>query len=62
MPDESRSSNKQHPIELIPDFLYESHYEFVTRLAYELWEQRGAHSVRRTSTGSQRNKPCTRRW
>jgi hypothetical protein len=41
MPDESRSSNKQHPIELIPDFLYESHYEFVARLAYELWVQRG---------------------
>ena len=41
MPDESRSSNKQHPIELIPDFLYESRYEFVARLAYKLWVQRG---------------------
>lgn len=37
MLDESRPSDKQQPLELIPDSPYESHYEFVTRLAYELW-------------------------
>jgi len=41
MPDDSRTSDKHKPLELIPDFLYESHYEFVARLAYELWVQRG---------------------
>jgi hypothetical protein len=41
MPDESRPSDKQQPLELIPDFSYESHYEFVARLAYKLWVQRG---------------------
>jgi hypothetical protein len=41
MPDESRPLDKQQPLELIPDFLYESHYEFVARLAYKLWVQRG---------------------
>ena len=41
MPHESRPLDTQHPIELIPDFLYESRYEFVEKLAYRLWEQRG---------------------
>jgi len=41
MPDESRPSDRQQPLELIPDFSYESRYEFVTRLAYKLWAQRG---------------------
>ena len=41
MTDESRSLDRQHPIELIPDFAYESHYEFVARLAHKLWVQRG---------------------
>ena len=41
MPNESGSLDRQHPIELIPDFLYESHHEFVARLAYKLWVQRG---------------------
>ncbi|MGO9339191.1 MAG: DUF2934 domain-containing protein [Terracidiphilus sp.] len=41
MPDESRPSDKQQLLELIPDHPYESHYEFVAELAYELWEQRG---------------------
>jgi hypothetical protein len=41
MPDESRPLDKQHPLELIPDFSYESRHEFVERLAYKLWEQRG---------------------
>jgi hypothetical protein len=38
MADESRP---QQPLELIPDFPYESRYEFVKQLAYKLWEQRG---------------------
>ena len=41
MPDESRQSDKQQPLELIPDFMYESHYEFLTKLAYKFWVQRG---------------------
>ena len=38
---ESRVSDMQQPLELIPDYAYESRYEFVTRLAYKLWLQRG---------------------
>lgn len=41
MPEESRTFDKQQPLELIPDFPYESRHEFVTKLAYKLWEQRG---------------------
>jgi hypothetical protein len=41
MPDESRPLDKQQPLELIPDFPYESRYEFVKELAYKLWAQRG---------------------
>ena len=41
MPDESRPPDKQQPLELIPDFPYESRHEFVAKLAYKLWEQRG---------------------
>ena len=41
MPDESRSPDEQPPLELIPDFPYESRYDFVSTLAYKLWEQRG---------------------
>ncbi len=41
MPEESRLPDRQESFELIPDFLYESRYEFVTRLAYKFWEQRG---------------------
>jgi hypothetical protein len=41
MPDESRPLDKEQPLELIPDFPYESRHEFVTKLAYTLWEQRG---------------------
>jgi hypothetical protein len=40
MPDESRPPDKQ-PLELIPDVLYESRREFVTKLAYDLWARRG---------------------
>jgi len=42
MPNESRSLDFQTPLELIPDSLYESHHEFVARLAYKLWMQRGS--------------------
>jgi len=41
MPDESLSPDAQQPLELIPDFAYESRHEFVEALAYKLWEQRG---------------------
>ena len=41
MPDESQLLDKQQPLELIPDFSYESRHEFVENLAYKLWEQRG---------------------
>ncbi len=42
MQDESRLLDEQQPLELIPDFAYESHHEFVARLAYKLWVQRGS--------------------
>jgi Protein of unknown function (DUF2934) len=41
MPDESRPPNRQEPLELIPDFSYESRHEYVENLAYKLWTQRG---------------------
>jgi hypothetical protein len=41
MPDESRTPDKQQPIELTTDFLGEDRHEFVAKLAYELWTQRG---------------------
>jgi hypothetical protein len=41
MTEETRPANSQHPIDLVPDFLYESRHEFVERLAYQLWEERG---------------------
>jgi hypothetical protein len=41
MPDESLPPDKQQPLELTPDFLYESRHEFVEKLAYKLWVQRG---------------------
>ena len=41
MLDESRLPGKQELLELIPDFAYESRREFVARLAYKLWVQRG---------------------
>jgi hypothetical protein len=41
MPGESHPPNKQQPLELVPDFSYESRHELVTNLAYELWTQRG---------------------
>jgi hypothetical protein len=41
MPEESRSPDKQPLLELATDFLGENRHEFVEKLAYELWEQRG---------------------
>ncbi len=41
MPDESRPPDKQQPIELTTDFLGEDRHEFVAKVAYQLWEQRG---------------------
>jgi hypothetical protein len=33
--------DEQKPLELIPDFLGEDRHEFVAKLAYEYWEERG---------------------
>ena len=41
MPDESQPPDKQQLLELIPDHPYESRHEFVEKLAYKFWEQRG---------------------
>ena len=41
MPEESRPLDKHQLIELTTDFLGESRHEFVAKLAYKLWEQRG---------------------
>jgi len=57
MTNEFRPLDKQQPLELTPDFPYESRHEFVAELAY----RGGALSVHRTSTGSQPNKLCTLR-
>ena len=40
MPDESRPPDAQQ-LELATDFLGEDRHEFVAKLAYELWAQRG---------------------
>jgi hypothetical protein len=39
--DKRESPDKQQPLELIPDFLGEDRHEFVAKLAYKLWEERG---------------------
>lgn len=36
-----RFGEKQQPMELTTDFLGENRHEFVAKLAYKLWEQRG---------------------
>lgn len=41
MPNKTKSRNKQQPIVLATDFLGEDRHEFVAKLAYKLWEQRG---------------------
>jgi len=44
MPDESRPTDKQKLLEFATDSLGESRNEFVAKLAYKLWVQRGAPS------------------
>jgi Protein of unknown function (DUF2934) len=41
MPHKVKSPHKQQPIELTTDFLGEDRHEFVAKLAYKLWEERG---------------------
>jgi hypothetical protein len=41
MPDEFGELNKRQPLELTSDFLGEDRHEFVAKLAYKLWEERG---------------------
>jgi len=38
---DSAPPGKQQLLELIPDFLGEDRHEFVAKLAYQLWEERG---------------------
>jgi hypothetical protein len=41
MANKSEQPDKQQPVRLIPDFLGENRHEFVAKLAYTLWEERG---------------------
>jgi Protein of unknown function (DUF2934) len=41
MPNNTKSPAKQKPMELTTDFLGEDRHEFVAKLAYKLWEDRG---------------------
>ena len=41
MTDKLKPSDKQQPLELTTNFLGEDRHEFVSRLAYKLWEERG---------------------
>jgi len=41
MLDESRPPDNHQPLELTTDFLGEDRHEFVAKLAYKLWAQRG---------------------
>lgn len=41
MPKEFRPPDKQQPIDLTTDFLGEDRHEFIAKMAYQLWEQRG---------------------
>jgi hypothetical protein len=41
MPNGLQSPDKQQPMELTTDFLGEDRHEFVAKLAYKLWEERG---------------------
>jgi Protein of unknown function (DUF2934) len=38
---EGKLMDKQQPLELVPDFLGEDRHEFVAKLAFKLWEERG---------------------
>jgi DUF2934 family protein len=44
MPDHLKSPDKQQPVKLATDFLGEDRHEFVAKLAYKLWEDRGRPS------------------
>lgn len=41
MPDKPRSLDKHPTVELNTDFLGEDRHEFVAKLAYKFWEERG---------------------
>ena len=41
MLDQLKSPDKQQPMELTTDFLGEDRHEFVAKLAYKFWEDRG---------------------
>ena len=41
MPRKHKSADKQQPMELTTDFLGEDRHEFVAKLAYKFWEERG---------------------
>ena len=41
MPDKFGELDKQQPLELTTDFLGEDRHEFVARVAYKFWEERG---------------------
>ena len=38
---ESKFFHKQASLELVPDYMGEDRHEFVARVAYRLWEERG---------------------
>jgi len=44
MPNELQSQDGQQSVEIIPDFLYEDRHQYVEKLAYKLWEERGRPS------------------
>jgi len=41
MLNQSQETDGQERVELTPDFLGESRYEFVAKLAYQKWQKRG---------------------
>lgn len=41
MPDKFGELDKQQPLELTTDFLGEDRHEFVAKMAYKFWEERG---------------------
>lgn len=41
MPNNAKARSRQQPISLTTDFLGEDRHEFVAKLAYKLWEERG---------------------
>ena len=41
MPDKSGELDKQQTLELTTDFLGEDRHEFVAKVAYKFWEERG---------------------